>query len=243
MSPFWSWITFFIGTLLTIVGIMLTLLTDWEKLTERRRSYQNWRARRSAEAARQRIATLRLLLAHHRVLQQSPVKLTAYLWVRVLEMSFRMIILVIMDVVFFSIIYVFPGMQSAIYLLLMNNVVILIIIAFRLNTIAATASNVYAFEQYEGRVEEEIGALKQVAGSVHDQAERDILTTRRVQKQLFAAVPGSDRWIDINTVDGVVYIRGMVASQEQIAEVELLIRRIEGVDAVLNLLRLKQAAT
>lgn len=43
--------------------------------------------------------------------------------------------------------------------------------------------------------------------------------------------------IDINIVDGVVYLRGTASSREQIAEIELRVEKVEGVEAVITLLR------
>jgi gas vesicle protein len=63
-----------------------------------------------------------------------------------------------------------------------------------------------------------------------------------VETELFrdASIPKGQ--ISINTVDGVVYLRGTANSQEQIDTVERRIKGIEGVEAVINLLRLPATA-
>lgn len=79
-------------------------------------------------------------------------------------------------------------------------------------------------------------------GGADDLAERDQEVNERVEGELFrdASVPKGQ--ININTVDGVVYVRGTANGQEQIAEIERRIKAIEGVDAVINLLRLPTTA-
>ena len=83
---------------------------------------------------------------------------------------------------------------------------------------------------------------RQDGGGADDMAERDQLVTGRVETELFrdASIPKGQ--ISINTVDGVVYLRGTANSQEQIDTVERRIKGIEGVEAVINLLRLPATA-
>jgi parallel beta-helix repeat protein len=69
----------------------------------------------------------------------------------------------------------------------------------------------------------------------------DQIVTERVELELFRDVSNLRSQINVNTVDGVVYVRGWVSSQEQIGEIERRIKGIEGVDAVINLLRLRAA--
>lgn len=95
------------------------------------------------------------------------------------------------------------------------------------------------------RGEERRQSLMGVAGgfgSADDLAERDREVNERVEGELFrdASVPKDQ--ININTVDGVVYVRGTASGQEQIAEIERRIKAIDGVDAVINLLRLPATA-
>lgn len=87
-----------------------------------------------------------------------------------------------------------------------------------------------------------LGAAGAFGGGADDMAARDQQVNERVEGQLFsdASVPRGQ--ININTVDGVVYVRGTATSQEQIAEIERRIKGIEGVDAVINLLRLPATA-
>lgn len=79
-------------------------------------------------------------------------------------------------------------------------------------------------------------------GGADDLAERDQEVNARVEGELFrdASIPKDQ--ININTVDGVVYVRGTASGQEQIAEIERRIKAIDGVDAVINLLRLPATA-
>jgi hypothetical protein len=79
-------------------------------------------------------------------------------------------------------------------------------------------------------------------GGSDDSAERDQAVTSRVESTLFSDSTFPKNQININTVDGVVYVRGTVSSKEQIDEIERRVKNVEGVDAVINLLRLPAPA-
>lgn len=106
---------------------------------------------------------------------------------------------------------------------------------------AAGALGLYFFDAEKGE-ERRQGLLGAVTGGGDDMAERDQMVTGRVEAELFrdASIPKGQ--LSVNTVDGVVYLRGTANSQEQINEVEQRIKGIEGVDAVINLLRLPTTA-
>lgn len=87
-----------------------------------------------------------------------------------------------------------------------------------------------------------MGAASSLAGGADDSAERDQATTGRVESTLFSDSSVPQGQININTVDGVVYVRGTVSSKEQIDEIERRVKGVEGVDAVINLLRLPAPA-
>jgi len=110
---------------------------------------------------------------------------------------------------------------------------------------ALGAAALYFFDAEKGeeRRQSIIGAAGSLAGGgADDMAERDQLVTGRVETELFRDVSIPKGQISINTVDGVVYLRGTANSQEQIDTVERRIKGIEGVEAVINLLRLPATA-
>jgi hypothetical protein len=80
-------------------------------------------------------------------------------------------------------------------------------------------------------------------GGVDESAERDQAVTGRVETTLFRDSSIPQGQININTVDGVVYVRGTVGSKEQVDEIERRVKGVEGVDAVINLLRLPAPAS
>lgn len=86
-----------------------------------------------------------------------------------------------------------------------------------------------------------MGAAGSLTGG-DDSAERDQAVTSRVESALFASGNVPKDQININTVDGVVYVRGTIGTKEQIDEIERRVKGIEGVDAVINLLRLPTPA-
>lgn len=79
-------------------------------------------------------------------------------------------------------------------------------------------------------------------GGGDESAERDQAVTGRVESALFSDGKTPKDQININTVDGVVYVRGTIGTKEQIDEIERRVKGIEGVDAVINLLRLPAPA-
>ncbi len=97
-------------------------------------------------------------------------------------------------------------------------------------------------EKGQQRRQSLLGAASSLGGGADDSADRDQAVNERVQSQLFSDPSLPQGQININTVDGVVYVRGTAGSQEQIDEIERRIKAIEGVDAVINLLRLPATA-
>lgn len=98
-------------------------------------------------------------------------------------------------------------------------------------------------DQGEERRQGLLGAAGSLGGGgADDLAARDQEVNERVESQLFSDAGVPKGQININTVDGVVYVRGTANGQEQIAEIERRIKGIEGVDAVINLLRLPATA-
>ena len=97
-------------------------------------------------------------------------------------------------------------------------------------------------EKGEERRQTLMGMTPLGGGGMEEQVARDQMVTGRVETELFrdATVPRGQ--VTVNTVDGVVYLRGTASSQEQIAEIEQRVKRIEGVEAVINLLRLPSTA-
>lgn len=87
-----------------------------------------------------------------------------------------------------------------------------------------------------------LGAASSLTGGGDDGAERDQAVNTQVESTLFSDSSLPKDQININTVDGVVYVRGTVASKEQIDEIERRVKGVSGVDAVINLLRLPTPA-
>jgi gas vesicle protein len=85
-----------------------------------------------------------------------------------------------------------------------------------------------------------VGSL--TGGGAEDTSANDQMVTSQVEGELARDADFPKGQININTVDGVVYVRGTANSQEQIAEIERRIKVVPGVDAVINLLRLPAAA-
>jgi hypothetical protein len=71
------------------------------------------------------------------------------------------------------------------------------------------------------RRENALGFASSLAGGAgDDSAERDQEVNSRVESALFSGGEMPKDQININTVDGVVYVRGTVGSKEQIDEIE-----------------------
>ena len=95
----------------------------------------------------------------------------------------------------------------------------------------------------EERRKSVLGAASSLTGGgADDGAERDNAVNSQVESTLFSDSSLPKDQININTVDGVVYVRGTVASKEQIDEIERRVKGVSGVDAVINLLRLPTPA-
>ena len=95
----------------------------------------------------------------------------------------------------------------------------------------------------EERRKSVLGAASSLTGGgADDGAERDQSVNSQVESTLFSDSSLPKDQININTVDGVVYVRGTVASKEQIDEIERRVKGVSGVDAVINLLRLPTPA-
>ncbi len=106
----------------------------------------------------------------------------------------------------------------------------------------ALAAAAYYLSDAERRQTVMGAASSLTGGGADDSAERDQTTTGRVETTLFSDKALPQGQININTVDGVVYVRGTVNSKEQIDEIERRVKGVEGVDAVINLLRLPAPA-
>lgn len=106
----------------------------------------------------------------------------------------------------------------------------------------ALAGAVYYLADEERRQTVMGAASSLTGGGADDSAERDQATTGLVESTLFSDKSVPQGQININTVDGVVYVRGTVTSKEQIDEIERRVKGVQGVDAVINLLRLPAPA-
>jgi hypothetical protein len=66
----------------------------------------------------------------------------------------------------------------------------------------------------------------------------DVTLARKVETEVFRAAGSPKGDVDVNVVDGVVYLHGQVRQPEQIREIESRTRRVPEVVAVENLLHL-----
>jgi hypothetical protein len=66
----------------------------------------------------------------------------------------------------------------------------------------------------------------------------DVTLARKVESELFRAADSPKGDVDVNVVDGVVYLHGQVRQPEQIKEIETRTRRVPEVVGVENLLHL-----
>ncbi len=109
---------------------------------------------------------------------------------------------------------------------------------------ALSAGLLYLLDPEKGQQRRQslLSVASSLGGGGSDQPDRDQMVNDSVQTQLFSDASIPKGQININTVDGVVYVRGTASSQQQIDEIERRIKGIEGVDAVINLLRLPATA-
>jgi BON domain len=87
---------------------------------------------------------------------------------------------------------------------------------------------------------EALGAAKRV---VHPRSRQsppadDITLARKVETVIFRPPDAPKATVNVNAVDGVVFLRGVTTTPEQIAELESKVREIPGVRDVENLLHL-----
>jgi hypothetical protein len=66
----------------------------------------------------------------------------------------------------------------------------------------------------------------------------DVTLARKVESEVFRAADSPKGDVDVNVVDGVVYLHGQVRQPEQINEIETRTRRVPEVVGVENLLHL-----
>ena len=64
----------------------------------------------------------------------------------------------------------------------------------------------------------------------------DITLARKVETEIFRDADAPKGQVDVNVVDGVVYLRGEVEGEDMIRDLEQATRRVSGVKAVENLL-------
>jgi osmotically-inducible protein OsmY len=64
----------------------------------------------------------------------------------------------------------------------------------------------------------------------------DVTLARKVETEIFRAADSPKGQVDVNAVDGVVYLRGEVETPDMIAELEQATRKVSGVKGVENLL-------
>jgi osmotically-inducible protein OsmY len=66
----------------------------------------------------------------------------------------------------------------------------------------------------------------------------DITLAHKVETEIFRPADAPKGTVNVNAVDGVVFLRGVAPSPEQIAELETKVRAIPGVKDVRNMLHL-----
>ncbi len=64
----------------------------------------------------------------------------------------------------------------------------------------------------------------------------DVTLARKVESEVFRGADAPKGQVDVNAVDGVVYLRGEVESEETIRDLERATRNVSGVKGVENLL-------
>jgi osmotically-inducible protein OsmY len=66
----------------------------------------------------------------------------------------------------------------------------------------------------------------------------DVTLARKVESEIFRDADAPKGLVDVNAVDGVVYLRGEVGQPELITELEEQTRKVQGVREVRNLLHM-----
>jgi hypothetical protein len=82
------------------------------------------------------------------------------------------------------------------------------------------------------------GLTKQVTNRGRPKDLDDVTLARKVETEIFRPANSPKGKVDVNAVDGVVWLRGEVKNQKQIAELEAKVRAIPEVKGVENLLHL-----
>ena len=83
-----------------------------------------------------------------------------------------------------------------------------------------------------------VGLGKQLANRGKPKDLDDVTLARKVETEIFRPANSPKGKIDVNAVDGVVWLRGEVKNQKQVAELEAKVRAIPEVRDVENLLHL-----
>ena len=86
-----------------------------------------------------------------------------------------------------------------------------------------------------------VGAAQQMSPGAKPELD-DINLTRSVETEVIRS-PGAPRGVEVNAVDGVVYLRGEVDRPGQIDQLEAHARAIPGVREVENLLHMPRRST
>lgn len=82
------------------------------------------------------------------------------------------------------------------------------------------------------------GLTKQVSNRGKAKDLDDVTLARKVETEIFRPANAPKGKIDVNAVDGVVWLRGAVKNQKQIEEIEAKVRSIPEVQGVENLLHM-----
>ena len=64
----------------------------------------------------------------------------------------------------------------------------------------------------------------------------DVTLARKVETEIFREADAPKGQVDVNAVDGVVYLRGEVESEDLIKDIESRVQKVSGVKGVENLL-------
>ena len=106
---------------------------------------------------------------------------------------------------------------------------------------AIGAALAYFFDPDNGRKRRK-EAIKRTAKAFRQTGRKgrtdDVTLARKVETEVFRAADSPKGDVDVNVVDGVVYLHGQVKQPEQINEIETRARRVPEVAGVENLLHL-----